>query len=312
MYPIQVIIDNKYIVYEHILGEGISKIYLGKNIKSNENVAIKKILHTETNAKLIKNEISCLKNTDHPNIIKLHDNIHYKEFVYLIFEYCEGGDLYKYKKFKNEDDIKNIYIQIAKGLVYLNKKNIYHHDIKPHNILIKNNILKICDFGFVNNFDLICGSPIYMAPELFKYKRYSKKSDIWSLGIIIYEMLNEILPYNLNKCKNIKDIITSVKPPLEFNQNKNISCDAMNLLIKMLEIDYEKRIGWDDLLDNDWVNTKISMYPDSYILNTAIYSNYFSFTNKFEKKTKPSKPKAIFKSNSDKSTKFKYIFLKSL
>ena len=255
MYSIFSIIDNRYIIYNHILGQGISKIYLGKDIRKCTKVAIKQIFYNKSNIKLIEKEIEILQHTNHPNIIKLFNFYYYREYVYLIFEYCEGGDLYNFKYKKTDENIKKIYIQIVEGLLYLKNKNIYHHDIKPHNILIKDNRVKIADFGFANNFNFICGSPIYMAPELFKLKKFSKKSDIWSLGIILYEMLNTKLPYNLSKCKNIKNIVKSFESnTLEFNDN--ISSEAQDLLRMILTIDYNERAEWNELLNNSWLNNK--------------------------------------------------------
>ena len=85
--------------------------------------------------------------------------------------------------------------QIASGLKYLYSKKIVHRDLKPQNILVaKNYQLKISDFGFAkfqksNLSETICGSPLYMAPEILTYKKYTDKADLWSVGIILYEML---------------------------------------------------------------------------------------------------------------------------
>ena len=338
MHTVNYIIENRYIVYNNVIGEGNSKIYLGKDLKNNYKVAIKQIYYSESNIKLIEKEIEILNKINHKNIIKLLDYVFYNEFVYLIFEYCDGGDLYKYKFNKNENTIKLIYIQITKGLIYLKNMNIYHHDIKPHNILIKNGIIKIADFGFANNFNFICGSPLYMAPELFKLKKFTNKSDIWSLGIILYSLLNDNLPYNLSKCKNIKDIIKSFTNQLVF-YNNNISEEVKKFLESILTIDYNKRADWDTLLKNSWIIPKnninipknninidknninidknnININIDNsicfYILNTPVFNNYF-ISQKVNIKTSPH---PIYKSNSIKNKKkkniFKYTFLSSI
>lgn len=311
MYSVNLILKNRYIVYNRVLGSGISKIFLGKDIEHGEMVAIKQIaIRTNSN---IKKEIFLLENIDHPNIVKLLDYHYLKEYAYLVFEYCEGGDLYNYEGYKSESDIRNIYIQISKGLLYLRSKKIYHHDVKPHNILIKKNVLKICDFGFANNFELICGSPIYMAPELFSLKKYSAKSDIWSFGIILYEMLSNSLPYGLKSCKSIKDISASFQNELVF---KDILSEAsQDLLRRMLEVDYSKRLNWNELLDNDWINAdklsnrQLELKPNGYLLNVPLYDNYFSVDDAFAL-PEPSTPISIYKSNSDKSSnRFKYNFI---
>ena len=351
MFSINFIIDNRYIIYNNIIGEGISKIYEGKDIKFNKKVAIKQIFYNKSNLKFIEQEINILKRTNHVNIIKLYNYYYYSEYAYLVFEFCEEGDLYNYKFNRSEENIKKFYMQLVKGLIYLKNMNIYHHDIKPHNILIKDKILKIADFGFANNFNMICGSPLYMAPELFNFNKFSRKSDIWSVGIILYELLNNILPYNFKKCQTIKDIVKSFTNELLFT--KNISLEAQDLLQKILKVNFKERIDWDEMLIHPWIEdvlsedvlsedvvsedvvskehsnietknnnilapskeidaTKNSFSIDGYILNSPIYNNYFN------KCIKPhsSVPIPIFKSSSIKNKKnkgkFKYTFLTSI
>ena len=149
-----------------------------------------------------------MRKLSHINIIKVFDLIIDDNInnIYIILEYFEKGDLSKYLNGSclEEPSVNNFSIQIKNGLEYLFNKNILHRDIKPQNILVsKNNILKITDFGLsrhINNNELmatLCGSPLYMAPEIIKNKQYTVKSDIWSFGIIIYEMLYGFIPQDL-------------------------------------------------------------------------------------------------------------------
>lgn len=122
-------------------------------------------------------------------------------------EYCKDGDLKKYLKKKEreglpEAEVMLIMKQIIKGYQQLAKNNTIHRDLKPANILINNNLFKICDFGFskvikdptVANKTCV-GSPIYMAPQILDKKDYSAKCDIWSLGIIMYELIHGAVPW---------------------------------------------------------------------------------------------------------------------
>ena len=130
-----------------------------------------------------------------------------KRSLYIIMEYCKDGDLKKYLKRREreglpEPEVLSIMKQITKGYQELARNNTIHRDLKPANILINTGYFKICDFGFskvikdptVANKTCV-GSPIYMAPQILDKKDYSAKCDIWSLGIIFYEMLHGNVPW---------------------------------------------------------------------------------------------------------------------
>ena len=135
-------------------------------------------------------------------------------------EYCKDGDLKKYLKKKEreglpEAEVVMIMKQIIKGYQQLAKNNTIHRDLKPANILISNNLFKICDFGFskvikdptVANKTCV-GSPIYMAPQILDKKDYSAKCDIWSLGIIMYELIHGTVPWT---AKSERELLTKIK-----------------------------------------------------------------------------------------------------
>ena len=114
------------------------------------------------------------------------------------------GDLHHYIKSKNripEDEALQIISQLISGTMHIHTKGVIHRDLKPQNILIKNKIFKIIDFGFceVNDCKIQqpynVGAPLYMIPEAYKFSKYSIKSDSWALGIIFLEMLLGELPF---------------------------------------------------------------------------------------------------------------------
>jgi serine/threonine protein kinase len=247
-------IIGNYFFYLQPIGNGsFSTIYKGYRVSDNTPVAIKKITKI-IDKKYINSEINVMKNLNSPYILKLYEVIHQKNYLYLILEYCNEGDLSKYIKTKNKKyNLLYIY-QIIKGLQYLYKSKIIHRDIKPHNILITNNTIKISDFGFAKTFnenDLIstfCGSPLYMAPEILKLKEYTNKSDIWSLGVIIYEILFKIHPY---PSKNKSELIKHLKNKKQIFI-PNIDHDLKDLLKKILEKNEYKRISWEEIFDHKW------------------------------------------------------------
>jgi calcium-dependent protein kinase len=141
----------------------------------------------------------------HPNIVELYEVIYTQNNIYLIMEYCAGGDLKRFCMTRkiNEDMALNIVRQVARGFEELSKFGIIHRDLKAANILVHQEAFKICDFGFAKFFGdsgkmarTCVGTPIYMSPQVLKHKQYTSKTDVWSLGILFFELLFGRLPYN--------------------------------------------------------------------------------------------------------------------
>ena len=144
------------------------------------------------------------------------------------------------------------------GLEYLLENKIIHRDLKPQNILVTNlGDIKITDFGFARYFEdntilnTICGSPLYMAPEIIKNRKYDFKSDLWSVGIIFYEMLTGNTPF---KAKNIFDLINIIeKKIIVIPLDIKISNNCENLLFSLLKKNPYERIGWEDFFNHPWL-----------------------------------------------------------
>ena len=146
-----------------------------------------------------------MKMVDHENIVKLYDIYQTANNMYIITEYCEDGDLYHYLEKKHklpESEAKKYLKQIMKGAKYLHSNGIIHRDLKPANILMKGDICKISDFGFAKSLQdsnsvmkSIVGTPLYMSPQILKKTKYTTKSDLWSIGLIYYEMLHGRTPW---------------------------------------------------------------------------------------------------------------------
>jgi serine/threonine protein kinase len=163
-----------------------------------------KMLKNEINRTLLDSEIEILKELKNiPNILSLHDVFTTKNNTYIITELCES-DLSKHiKKQLTEPEVFEYMNQLVKGYVEFQKREIVHRDLKPANLLITDrNMLKIADFGFGIKTDQLAksskynvGSPLYMAPESLKKNEYSFKTDIWSIGVIFYEMLTNDTPW---------------------------------------------------------------------------------------------------------------------
>jgi serine/threonine-protein kinase len=216
---------------EHTGAYLANHIYLGKRI-------ILKTLNTKTildkeKIERFKREAKILAKLDHPNIIKVLDFGTYEEFFYISFEYFESKNLRILINEREtlEKNKLNLIVQLLKGLNYAHRNDIIHRDLKPENILVDESFnLKISDFGlavalnenFVTRQTSIVGTPCYMSPEQVNGELLTERSDLFSLGIIIYELFqgtNPLLGGDINE---------SINKVLNFNE-ENILNSIQNL-----------------------------------------------------------------------------------
>lgn len=254
-----------YIVDKKRIGKGsFSIVYKAHHKYTKRNYAIKEI-SVDSIKKVkenIKREVKVMKNLNHDNIVKLHNVIIDKKYdnIYLVFDYYPLGDL---ANFLNKRPLKELYAQnytkqLSSGLQYLYNNSIIHRDLKPQNILVTETYnIKITDFGFARYFDsdimiqTLCGSPIYMAPEIMKNKQYNNKSDLWSVGIILYEMLTGQPPF---KAPNILSLFKKIKSTkLQIPKHVSLSEEGKNLLFSLLQINPDIRIDWNDFFNHPWL-----------------------------------------------------------
>jgi serine/threonine protein kinase len=244
-----------------IIGIGISSTVYKALDQNNNPIAIKKI-KTDKISHKFRSELEIIKRIKHENILNFIDIIIKDNKIYIISELCDYSLTKIINTLNSEYDIINILGQITNGLKYLYNNNISHRDLKPDNILLLKNKIKIADFGYakeLNNNSIMmstfCGTPYYMAPEILCSSKYNSKSDLWSLGIILYEMIYHEHPF--------KDIDNMIELINKFKNNLNIdyphteySVELMNLLKKILIIDADKRIEWQDFFDDPIFNRK--------------------------------------------------------
>ena len=146
-------------------------------------------------------EISILQSINHPNVMRLYEVQTTERHVYLMLEYCSGGDLMQVIRSRgaqSEAQTRIYLVQLAHGLQHLRLRNLIHRDLKPQNLLLSNagphGVLKIGDFGFARYMqqqdlaETLCGSPLYMAPEILNGDEQSWRTDIWSLGCVVMEL----------------------------------------------------------------------------------------------------------------------------
>jgi len=323
------VIVDKYIYWPHqMVGQGsFATVYRGKRRSDSLAMAVKKIKINEMSNRMNKlwSEIKIMKQLSHPNILKLYD-VHLdleSEVIYLFLEWCEAGDLSQLIKMLKqpathsrkanyqaisqansstkltETEIRNYVEQIRCGLEYLHQQHILHRDLKPQNILIHQGTIKICDFGLSILADqnslisTMCGSPMYMAPEVIKHEEYTIKADLWSCGVILYEMFYGVHPYPV---QNYHELTVTVEKPINYPLATVVSESGMKLMKSLLEIDYHCRIEWVDFFNHPWFkadlnNLRRHRTGGEYQLDNSLEMAREIFSMSLEVLKKPSSPK---------------------
>ena len=246
------------------LGKGaMGIVYLGKDPRINRTTAIKTFRFAdEFDASEIKDlkekffrEAESAGTLSHPNIVTIYDAGDEQDLAYIAMEYLEGEDLEKYTKKENLLPIRKVidYIaDIADGLAYAHERGIVHRDIKPANImLLKNGIVKITDFGIARitatsqtQTGIVKGTPYYMSPEQFSGEKVDGRSDIFSLGVMMYQLMTGQLPfYADNPAALMHKIMNEPHPdPRKLNPGivKPVITVLNNALIKNRDKRYQK------------------------------------------------------------------------
>ncbi|CAJ1951409.1 unnamed protein product [Sphenostylis stenocarpa] len=259
------IIFDKYEM-GRVLGQGnFAKVYHGRNLATNENVAIKVIkkekLKKERLVKQIKREVSVMKLVRHPHIVELKEVMATKGKIFLVMEYVRGGELFtKVNKGKLSEDLARKYFQqLISAVDYCHSRGVTHRDLKPENLLLdQNEDLKVSDFGLSalpeqrradGMLVTPCGTPAYVAPEVLKKKGYDgSKADIWSCGVILYALLCGYLPF---QGENVMRIYRKAFRA-QYELPEWISPEAENLISNLLVADPAKRYSIPDIMKDPW------------------------------------------------------------
>ena len=245
------------------IGQGtFSKVCQGIHIPTGEKVAIKilpKYQIKEKNDKIrIEKEIVLQKKLHHQNIIQQYSILDTESSIYIITEYCSGGELFDYivsKRRLPENEACRIYQQLINGLEYLHKQKICHRDLKPENLLFdsKHN-LKIADFGLSNDYlygklSTPCGSPCYAAPEMVTGKKYFGDTvDIWSSGIVLFSMVCGYLPFE----DDDQTLLFHKIAKGLFTLPSFLSNSCKDLIKKILVTNPKKRYGFEEIKKHPW------------------------------------------------------------
>lgn len=271
-------ISKEYIIQEFIGKGAFGTVRKVTHILTNQVRAMKTISRTINFAKdesSFMKEVEILKNLDHPNIIKIYDFYYDNNNYYIINEFIKGGELFEIINsigVFTEAFAALIMKQILKAVNYFHSKGIVHRDLKPENILFEKNnymddnnksklsndfTIKIIDFGassILKNNNILTektGTPYYIAPEVLN-KKYDKRCDIWSCGVIMFILLNGEPPF---AGSDENEIISNVKKGYinwDCLSNKKLSKESIDLLKSMLNTNYQMRPSAELILMDPW------------------------------------------------------------
>ena len=260
---------NQYQIIKPIKSGGYGEVLLGKNVLTNKLISIKRINikgFSTDDLYNISRESLYLSNLKHKNIIKMYCSYQYKDYLYNIMDYAEGGEL---SQLINSDieipefKIKDIFKQIIEGVKFIHGKNVIHRDLKPNNILFldkeKTHIV-IIDFGIsgisngLNKEIIKAGTFKFTPPEILSKNNFqsSNKIDIWSLGVILYLMYFKKYPFDGINDKEIRKKVE--RDELKFPIGIKIRKSLVNLLRGMFEKNAKRRIDCNDILFDLYFN----------------------------------------------------------
>ena len=287
------IIGNKYKIIKKIGSGSFGRVYKGENILNNELIAIKEVSKSilegsEYLYEAFGKELEIMKLCETKNSVKLIEHLEDEEYHFIIMELCDSDlevVLKGKKKGFTENEVKVILIQLNVILYKMHIEQVIHRDIKLKNILIKNDnniplihfIPKLSDFGFskIMEEDITqtkLGTPATMAPEILMNKKYNIKADLWSLGVIIFQLLYKKLPY---KAKNERELLDAILKSdgitIPNDSDNQISDCLFDLLNQLLQKDQKNRIDYDNYFSHKFfqnVNFEEFKYEDTLnILN---------------------------------------------
>jgi len=246
------------------IGEGtFGKVKLGVHVLSGETVAVK-ILERQrikeiADVERVAREIHILKRVQHPHIIQLYEIIETPDQLYLIMEYCSGGELFDHiveSGRVTEPEACRFFQQILSGVEQVHRINVVHRDLKPENLLLdEHKNIKIVDFGLSNIFKddqllkTACGSPCYASPEMIAGHWYvPARCDVWSCGVILFALVCGYLPFeDGNTAALYRKILAA-----DYATPKFISQSVRSLIARMLTTDPEKRITVAEIRQHEW------------------------------------------------------------
>ena len=263
------------------LGSGqFGHVYLAK-LKSTQFICAIKVINKK---RLLKESLRCINQVrreieiqshlHHPNILSIYNFFWDKKNIYLVIEYACGGELFQI--LHNEENGRfsepkaAFYIeQVCNAIEYIHKLHVIHRDIKPENILLSNEVIKLADFGWSihqksnKSRPTFCGTAEYMPPEVINGEAHIPPSDLWCLGILIYELCAGVPPFN---AKNNVETIQKIKIFQMMGYPEYFSEECKDLIGKLIKRSSKDRITIQEVKNHPWIINNVKRYKPKKIV----------------------------------------------
>ncbi len=296
-------IEHKSLLDDYEIKEKIGRgkfglVKYGINKKTKEPVAIKIMAKKNMDSsdfELARTEIDILKVSQHPNIIKLFDVYETADYIYIVMEYCSGGDLFSYIESTDyklpEPRACEIIHELSMAIYYIHSYGIVHRDLKPENILMTDDTpnahIRLLDFGLskIIGNDEKCKEPYgtlsFVAPEVLRGKPYDKSVDLWSIGITTFLLLCGYLPFD-DKHSEREIARQTINEPVPYSDKiwDKLSPEAKDFVDGLLKKNPEERLKIKQVLEHPWIKKFISI-PVTRNYSQIKYGNEFeAYTSK--------------------------------
>ena len=250
------------------------RVFLARHIKTKALYAIKAIdKQNKTNQKerpYFRRELEVMYKIYHPNVVKLFGHFEDNKYCYFIMEYVSKGNVYNLlnmdkKKQLSPKIVATIMKDVISATYFLHNMDppIIHRDIKPENVLLNEGIVaKLTDFGWSNYIQedkerkTVCGTPIYLAPEIIKEQGHDERVDIWCIGVLLFELITGSVPFQGRDIETLKSNILHLK----IAWPKEMNPDAKDLISKILKLDPSQRLALEDMLEHPFF---LKYFPDA-------------------------------------------------
>ncbi|XP_037382320.1 serine/threonine-protein kinase Nek1 isoform X3 [Talpa occidentalis] len=280
---------DKYVRIQKI-GEGsFGKAILVKSTEDGRQYVIKEINISRMSSKEreeSRREVAVLENMKHPNIVQYKESFEENGSLYIVMDYCEGGDLFKRINAQKgilfqEDQILDWFVQICLALKHVHDRKILHRDIKSQNIfLTKDGTVQLGDFGIARVLNstvelarTYIGTPYYLSPEICENKPYNNKSDIWALGCVLYEMCTLKHAFEAGNMKNlVLKIISGSFPPVSLHY----SSDLRSLLSQLFKRNPRARPSVNSILQKVFMAKRIEKFLSPQLIAEEFCQKTFS------------------------------------
>ncbi|XP_078222389.1 serine/threonine-protein kinase Nek1 isoform X4 [Callithrix jacchus] len=280
---------EKYVRLQKI-GEGsFGKAILVKSTEDGRQYVIKEINISRMSSKEreeSRREVAVLANMKHPNIVQYRESFEENGSLYIVMDYCEGGDLFKRINAQKgvlfqEDQILDWFVQICLALKHVHDRKILHRDIKSQNIfLTKDGTVQLGDFGIARVLNstvelarTCIGTPYYLSPEICENKPYNNKSDIWALGCVLYELCTLKHAFEAGSMKNlVLKIISGSFPPVSLHY----SYDLRSLVSQLFKRNPRGRPSVNSILEKGFIAKRIEKFLSPQLIAEEFCLKTFS------------------------------------